>query len=93
LLWVKCGEWESIQLIESAETTSPSLWYVGEKGQIEMKSGRMKEVGSRIVGVGDIAQVELRGESGEVDEGDKVGELEVDKGNKVRDLLDKDMLP
>jgi hypothetical protein len=66
---------------------------VGEKGQIEMKSGRMKEVGSRIVGVGDIAQVELRGESGEVDEGDNVGELEVDKGNKVRDLLDKDMLP
>ena len=55
-----------------------------------MKSGRMKEVGSRIVGVGDTAQVELRGESGEVDRGDKVGELEVDKG--VRDLLDKDML-
>ena len=80
-------------MIESAETTSPSSWYVGEKGQIEMKSGRMKEVGSRIVGVGDTAQVELRGEGGEVDKGDKVGELEVDKGNKVRDLLDKDMLP
>ena len=68
------------------------MWYVGKKGQIEMKSGRMKEVGSRIVGVGDTAQVELRGESGEVDRGDKVGELEVDKDTKVRELFDTDML-
>jgi len=79
-------------LIESAETTSPSSWYVGEKGQIEMKSGRMKEVGSRIVGVGDTAQAELCGESGEVEKGEKAGELEVGKANKVRELLDIDML-
>jgi hypothetical protein len=79
-------------LIESAETTSPSSWYVGEKGQIEMKSGMTKEVGSRIVGVGDTAQAELSGESGEVEKGEKVGELEVGKANKVRELLDIDML-
>jgi hypothetical protein len=78
--------------MESAETTSPSSWYVGEKGQIEMKSGRMKEVGSRIVGVGDTAQAELSGESGEGEKGDKVGELEVDKDTKVRELFDTDML-
>jgi len=65
---------------------------VGEKGQIEMKSGRMKEVGSRIVGVGDTAQAELRGESGEAEKRDKVGELEVDKDTKVRELFDTDML-
>ena len=79
-------------MIESAETTSPSSWYVGEKGQIEMKSGRMKEVGSRIVGVGDTAQAELSGESVEVEKGEKAGELEVGKANKVRELLDIDML-
>jgi hypothetical protein len=78
-------------LIESAETTSPSSWYVGEKGQIEMKSG-MTKVGSRIVGVGDTAQAELSGEPGEVEKGEKAGELEVGKANKVRELLDIDML-
>ena len=78
--------------MESAETTSPSSWYVGEKGQIEMKSGRIKEVDSRIVGVGDTAQAELSGESGEAEKGDKVGELEVDKDTKVRELFDTDML-
>jgi len=79
-------------LIESAETTSPSWWYVGENGQMEMKSGRMKEVGPRIVGVGDTAQAELSGESGEAEKGDKVGELEVDKDTKVRELFDTDMM-
>ena len=32
-------------------------------------------MGSRIVGVGDRERMKLRGESGGVDEGDKVGEL------------------
>jgi hypothetical protein len=53
---------------------SPASWYVGEKGQPETRSGRMKNVGSRIVGVGEGAREELMGES-RGDEGDRVGEL------------------
>lgn len=57
-----------------------------------MKSGIMKEAGSRIIGVDDIAQAELSGESGEAGKGDKVGDFEVDKDANVRELFDTDML-
>jgi hypothetical protein len=60
---------------------SPLSWYVRGKVEREVKFGRTKEVGSRTVGVGDTARAELRGEPGGVDKGDKVGEL-----------LDEDML-
>jgi len=88
-------------LIESVATTSPSSWYEGEKGQSETKSGRTKNVDSRIVDVGDTAWAELRGKSGKVDKGDKFKDSEmakgdkvkeVDKGDKVGELLDEDML-
>ena len=63
-------------------TALPSPWNVRGKGQEkERKSGRMKKVGSKIVGLGDRARAKLRGELKGVDKGDKVGEL-----------LDEDML-
>ena len=48
---------------------------MGEKGQWETRSGRTKNVGAMNVGVGERARVELIGESGGVDEGERVGEL------------------
>ena len=45
------------------------------EGTVETRSGRTKKLGSRTVGVGDRERMKLRGESGGVDEGDKVGEL------------------
>lgn len=56
---------------------SPSSWYVGENGQWPTRSGRMKKDGSWMVGVGERerARTSLEGESGGVDDGDRVGEL------------------
>jgi hypothetical protein len=88
-------------LIESVETTSPSSWHEGEKGQGETKSWRTKDVDSRTVDVGGTAWAELRGKSGKVDKGDKFKDSEmamgdkveeIDKGDKVGELLDEDML-
>lgn len=60
---------------------SPSSWYVRENGQWARRSGKTKKEGSTTVGVGERVRRELMGESGGVDDGDRVGEL-----------LDEDML-
>jgi hypothetical protein len=56
---------------------SPSSWYVRENGRWLTRSGRTKKDGSWTVGVGETerARTKLEGESGGVDDGDRVGEL------------------
>jgi len=77
LLLGKVRDREIIHSRDSAAIASPSSWYVGENGQWSMRSGRTKKDGSWMVGVGERerARMKLEGESGGVDDGDRVGEL------------------